>query len=106
MNENSIETVQACKKKPNSRDNFVIDDFVIIKENDCNELLKALQNHPISVAIAGFQLMFYDSGVFDSCDDAINHAVMVVGYKQGVGWKIKNTWGKRWGDNGFAWISE
>ena len=69
VNENSVKNVQKCKKKATSKDNFVIDDFINIRENDCNELLKALQNHPISVAIAGFELMFYEDGVFDGCDD-------------------------------------
>lgn len=49
-------------------------------------------------------MQFYSSGVFNDCDDNIDHAVVLVGWKEGVGWKIKNSWGSDWGVNGFAWI--
>jgi C1A family cysteine protease len=52
-------------------------------------------------------MRFYKSGVF-SCNspDILDHAVLLVGYKAKVGWKIKNSWGTRWGQKGFGWISE
>jgi C1A family cysteine protease len=44
-------------------------------------------------------MLYYRSGVFSGCDktDDVDHAVLLIGYKAGVGWKIKNSWGKRWG---------
>jgi C1A family cysteine protease len=51
-------------------------------------------------------LQFYSNGVFDDCNTFIDHAVALVGYKSGVGWKIKNSWGDDWGVDGYAWIAE
>jgi C1A family cysteine protease len=36
----------------------------------------------------------------------IDHAVVLIGYKSGVGWKIKNSWGPDWGMKGYAWIKD
>ncbi|KAE8714082.1 Cysteine proteinase 2 [Hibiscus syriacus] len=65
---------------------------------------------PVSVAfevVYGFQ--FYKSGVYtnDTCGSTstdVNHAVLAVGYgvENGVPyWLIKNSWGAKWGDNGY-----
>jgi aminopeptidase C len=31
---------------------------------------------------------------------------MIIGYESGKGWRIKNSWGSDWGDNGYGWIAE
>jgi len=50
----------------------------------------------------------YASGVFHGCTSTrINHAVLIVGYGKENGvkyWKVKNSWGANWGDNGFIKI--
>merc|ERR1711862_636026 len=48
---------------------------------------------------------FYGSGIFDGCprDAVINHAVLLVAYGNDSGtnfWKIQNSWGESWGENG------
>ena len=55
--------------------------------------------------------MFYRQGVFTDCDETLNHAVLLVGYrekqdKESSYWIIKNTWGDRWGERGYGKISE
>lgn len=77
-------------------------------EGDCPAVVRALYKGPVSAGISGYNLRFYDSGVFNDCTskDQLDHAIMIVGYVGGVGWKIKNSWGADWGEEGFAWIAE
>ena len=58
------------------------------------------------MGISGIGLQFYEQGIFDNCRSYINHAVLLVGYVSGIGWKIKNSWGKEWGMNGYFWLAE
>ena len=38
--------------------------------------------------------------------DDVNHAVLIVGWDDArKAWKIKNSWGPRWGDRGFGWVA-
>jgi hypothetical protein len=52
--------------------------------------------------------IYYKSGVF-SCpsttDEQLNHGVEVVGYDANGNFIIKNSWGTKWGLNGFAYIN-
>jgi len=82
--------------------------YMNIKTNDERALMTALYlSGPVSVGIAadGTQLMFYKRGVMTAeCGGAPNHAVNVVGYGRDGAlpfWKLKNSWGPWWGENGF-----
>ena len=46
----------------------------------------------------------YSSGVFNNCATSINHAVLLVGVVSG-NWKIKNSWGRGWGESGYIRLS-
>jgi len=49
----------------------------------------------------------YTGGVFSSPSrpTEINHAICLVGWDDSKGaWLLKNSWGPRWGINGFMWI--
>ena len=76
---------------------------------------------PVSVAIEAdhksFQL--YAGGVFSSktCGTSLDHGVLIVGYgvdetqaeKKGGHkhyWKIKNSWGPEWGEDGYIRVAK
>lgn len=78
---------------------------------DEEEMKKALYKYgPLAGACNGILMAFYDGGIFEPyegfCPDKINHAIVIVGY--GVDketgtpfWRIKNSYGPNWGENGY-----
>jgi len=69
---------------------------------------------PIAVAVAvGEPFQFYESGIIEpdeSCEDTINHAVLLVGYgtdpdTQETFWLVKNSWSTAWGEEGYFRLS-
>nr|CAI5834795.1 unnamed protein product [Callosobruchus analis] len=65
---------------------------------------------PVAVAIDASDLASYSHGIVDETSECsnnmrdLNHGVLVVGYgsENGVNyWIVKNSWGSRWGDNGY-----
>ena len=72
-----------------------------------NAWVKAVYQQPLAIGIDADGIMFYSSGVFYSkhCGDSLNHGVLLVGYgtssKGKPFWKVKNSWGGRWGESGY-----
>jgi len=82
-----------------------------VPADDEAALKSAVSQQPVSVAIEAdtsvFQ--FYTSGVITSsgCGTNLDHGVLVVGYGSKNGtpyWKVKNSWGSNWGQNGYVLI--
>merc|ERR1712019_11371 len=76
-----------------------------------SNLLDAVTNTgPVSVAIEAdqFSSQMYSSGVLTgSCGTNLDHGVLAVGFGTSGGtdyWKVKNSWGKSWGMNGYVLI--
>jgi len=67
---------------------------------------------PLSVALNAQLLQFYKKGVFDPklpCSPAkLDHGVLLVGYGTDAGadyWVVKNSWGAKWGEDGYFRIA-
>ncbi|MED6219102.1 hypothetical protein PIB30_032691 [Stylosanthes scabra] len=80
--------------------------YEMVPANNETELMKAVANQPIAVAIEADSLFSYKSGVFDgSCGYQLDHGVLAVGYgttENGTDyWIIKNSWGTDWGEGGY-----
>ncbi len=74
-----------------------------VPTNNEAEMINALQNGPIAVAIEADQKDFqlYQSGIFDAdCGTQLDHGVLVVGYTADA-FIVKNSWGDKWGDKGY-----
>jgi len=81
------------------------------KDNE-QQLMRALYHHgPIAVIIDASTVEFqlYKTGILDpaGCSkNSLNHAVLLVGYGEEENgekfWKIKNSWGDWWGDEGYV----
>jgi len=65
-------------------------------------LASALNSGPVSVAVdANDPFGSYGRGILtNKCGTSLNHAVLAVGYTSQY-WKVKNSWGSRWGESGY-----
>ena len=86
----------------------VIRSYATIAANDCDGLLHALTNQPVSVAICANAIQSYKSGIFNNprCGTQLNHGVTAIGYGSDSTsgaeyWIVKNSWGASWGENGY-----
>ena len=84
--------------------------YTDVKANSDNDMMSALAQQPVSIAIQADQKDFqlYNSGVFTgSCGTKLDHGVLVVGYGSLDGedyYRVKNSWGTTWGDNGYIYL--
>jgi len=81
-----------------------------VSRNSESQLAAAVSQGPVSVAIEADQSAFqlYRGGVFSgNCGSRLDHGVLVVGYGSDGGqefWKVKNSWGASWGEQGYIRI--
>jgi len=103
-------TDEACPKALNSGGGKSIgmSSWRQLPTNELKPLQEALATKgPLAVSVAADEYWFYYmGGVMDSCsndDPIVNHLVVLIGYgtdQKKQYWKIQNSWGSSWGENG------
>lgn len=79
--------------------NFKISGFDVAR--GCTAVTNMLLQKPLSTAVDATYWSPYKSGIFSNCGTIIqNHAVLLVGIQDDY-WKVKNSWGLTWGENGY-----
>ncbi|KAK7480078.1 hypothetical protein BaRGS_00028715 [Batillaria attramentaria] len=92
-----------------------VTDWKAISENETEIAQALISTGPLSVALDATMLQFYRRGVFApilGCSKtALDHAVLIVGFGVEKGlfekkpyWKVKNSWGPKWGQDGYFLI--
>ncbi|XP_039032959.1 zingipain-2-like isoform X2 [Hibiscus syriacus] len=98
---------KTCNKHKINQQVVTIDDYADVPMNNEKQLLQAVATQPVSVGICGSERAFqlYSKGIFTGpCSTSLDHAVLIVGYGSENGldyWIVKNSWGSRWGMNGY-----
>lgn len=81
--------------------------FHDVSAKDLDALMEAVAQQPVSVAIEADQEAFqlYKGGILgQECGTKLDHGVLLVGYGTDNGvdyWKVKNSWGANWGEEGY-----
>jgi len=102
-----------CKSLSGLKAPGTVSNYQDVQHNSVDQLKKALTKGPVSIAIEADKAVFqqYTGGVISGsrCGKQLDHGVLAVGYgtdpKFGPYFKVKNSWGASWGDNGYVKIA-
>ncbi|CAK70412.1 unnamed protein product (macronuclear) [Paramecium tetraurelia] len=92
----TTQTSGVCK---NVQRTFRISSYITV--NNCDDLIKALSNSTVTVAVDATSWQFYKGGVLTQCGSSLNHNALLTGVTNDGVWTLKNTWGTSWGEKGF-----
>ncbi|CAE7251275.1 RD21C [Symbiodinium sp. CCMP2592] len=81
--------------------------YMAVETSNVRMLMEAVATQPVSASLELSQpFQLYRGGVYstDSCNNAPDHSILVVGYGTERGmdyWLVKNSWGDEWGEWGY-----
>jgi len=95
-----------CSPRGNAVSGLNVIGFGFVGAGDETKMMQAIQKGPLGVCVAADSWQHYKSGVLtaDMCTGKLNHCVQAVGLdvsETGGWWRIKNSWGGDWGEDGF-----
>jgi C1A family cysteine protease len=80
-----------------------------VSHNEGQMLTFLQQKGPIAIGVDASKFQTYRGGVLTGCQAGqLDHGVLIVGYGTSGGqtyWKIKNSWGKSWGESGYIRVA-
>ncbi|KAK3104766.1 hypothetical protein FSP39_009655 [Pinctada imbricata] len=107
---------QSCATKLDPKKfvpNMKIVDWKAVDQNETIIAEQLMNIGPLSIALNAELLQFYHHGVFDPptflCNPQnLDHGVLIVGFGEESSvlgtkkyWKVKNSWGEKWGEKGY-----
>jgi C1A family cysteine protease len=108
---------QACSNGTVGIPAGAVASYVEVEKDNVNALMEAVSQQPVTVVLNAGSAPWkaYKSGIIimgadcpDLRSDSVgNHVVLVVGYGTDNGtdyWKVKNSWGADWGEEGYVRI--
>jgi len=101
-------TAKMCDAAPSSKPHEVkLSGWKAVSTNEQQIAVALQQTAPLSVGMNAASLQFYRSGVFNPffCNGKeLDHAVLLVGFGtdgKNPYWEVKNSWGTKWGEDGY-----
>ena len=100
--------VGTCKDLTCGDSYYPLSQYQNVKIQSAADLKSAVAEGPVSIAVEADQsaFMFYGGGILDGlCGVKLDHGVLIVGYGSSHDdefWKIKNSWGPHWGEDGYV----
>lgn len=110
---------EITKKCPDQPLSASISSWKDVSEDEDEIRTELVSTGPLSVLLDASQLQYYKEGVWDGHVDSLkvgcsktylNHAVLLTGYGEAVAsedggavdyWSVKNSWGQKWGEDGY-----
>ena len=77
-----------------------------IRRGDYIGLVSAAKSGPVSVGVDSSKWSGYKGGVITSCGSRIDHGVTLVGVDANGVLKIRNSWGRSWGEKGHIRLAK
>merc|ERR1719198_1406797 len=74
-------------------------------QKSAQAMQSAVMQGPVSIGVDAGKFQSYRGGVLSTCyGQQLDHGVLLVGYDSQA-WKVKNSWGRSWGESGYIRLS-